>query len=274
MPVRCDHHQARPTARGSAAGTKELKLRGAAWAGDYEVRAVDVSIDFGASWQRANLSPPKNRYDWRRWTATAEAAERRLLRGVGAAPPTRAATCSRTSPATGTRKATAPIRCTASPSWSGSDGRHDGWITGTRPGMATMRRQSPSPGSEEKYFLNFSFSSRKSSASAGASFFAVMFGQVSEYWRLSSSHLLEPRLGVGLDGVHRAFRLADAAVDALVGMDDEHVLAFVEAVDGTDFHAVRELALDAVLVDDIGHALRSCLPPVIRPRGAERFLDR
>ena len=33
-------------------------------------RAVDVSIDFGASWQRANLSQPKNRYDWQRWTAT------------------------------------------------------------------------------------------------------------------------------------------------------------------------------------------------------------
>src|SRR5262245_58898536 len=40
---------------------------------------------------------------------------------------------------------------------------------------------------------------------------------------------LQARLGVGLDRVHRAFRLAHAAIDALVGMDDEHVLAFVEA---------------------------------------------
>lgn len=53
-----------------AAGTKDLKLRGAAWAGDYTVKAVDVSIDFGASWHRAKLSQPKNRYDWQRWTAT------------------------------------------------------------------------------------------------------------------------------------------------------------------------------------------------------------
>jgi sulfite oxidase len=53
-----------------AAGTKDLKLRGAAWAGDYTVKSVDVSIDFGASWQRAKLSEPKNRYDWQRWTAT------------------------------------------------------------------------------------------------------------------------------------------------------------------------------------------------------------
>lgn len=53
-----------------AAGTKELKLRGAAWAGDLEVRRVDVSLDFGATWQPATLAAPKNRYDWRRWTAT------------------------------------------------------------------------------------------------------------------------------------------------------------------------------------------------------------
>jgi sulfite oxidase len=50
------------------AGTKEIKLRGAAWAGDLEVRRVDVSIDFGATWQIAFLAPPRNRYDWRRWT--------------------------------------------------------------------------------------------------------------------------------------------------------------------------------------------------------------
>ncbi len=53
-----------------AAGSRELKLRGAAWAGDNTVKAVDVSINFGASWQRASLGRPKNRYDWQRWTAT------------------------------------------------------------------------------------------------------------------------------------------------------------------------------------------------------------
>lgn len=52
------------------AGARELKLRGAAWAGDYAVKAVELSIDFGASWQRANVSKPKNRFDWQRWTAT------------------------------------------------------------------------------------------------------------------------------------------------------------------------------------------------------------
>jgi hypothetical protein len=36
-------------------------------------------------------------------------------------------------------------------------------------------------------------------------------------------------------------------------MDDQHVLALVEAVDRTDFNAVHELALDAGVGDDIGH---------------------
>jgi DMSO/TMAO reductase YedYZ molybdopterin-dependent catalytic subunit len=52
------------------AGTREIALRGAAWAGDFTVQAVDLSVDYGATWQRAVLGQPKNRYDWQRWTAT------------------------------------------------------------------------------------------------------------------------------------------------------------------------------------------------------------
>ena len=52
-----------------AAGTREVKLRGAAWAGDHTVKQVDISTDFGASWTRAKLGSPKNKYDWQRWTA-------------------------------------------------------------------------------------------------------------------------------------------------------------------------------------------------------------
>jgi hypothetical protein len=36
-------------------------------------------------------------------------------------------------------------------------------------------------------------------------------------------------------------------------MDDQHVLAFVEAVDRTHLDAVHVLASDAVVGDDIGH---------------------
>ena len=53
-----------------AAGTRELQLRGASWAGDLTVKQVDISLDFGASWQRVTLGQPKNKFDWQRWTAT------------------------------------------------------------------------------------------------------------------------------------------------------------------------------------------------------------
>jgi hypothetical protein len=51
-------------------GTKEIKLRGAAWAGDLDVKAVHVSIDFGSTWQLAYVAPTRNRYDWRRWSTS------------------------------------------------------------------------------------------------------------------------------------------------------------------------------------------------------------
>jgi len=51
------------------AGTHELALRGKAWAGDLAVKQVDVSIDFGASWQKTELAAPRNRYDWQKWQA-------------------------------------------------------------------------------------------------------------------------------------------------------------------------------------------------------------
>jgi DMSO/TMAO reductase YedYZ molybdopterin-dependent catalytic subunit len=50
--------------------TREIKVRGAAWAGELTVRRVDLSIDYGASWRPAQLSRPKNPYDWQRWTAS------------------------------------------------------------------------------------------------------------------------------------------------------------------------------------------------------------
>jgi DMSO/TMAO reductase YedYZ molybdopterin-dependent catalytic subunit len=53
-----------------AAGTREVELRGASWAGDRTVKEVDVSIDYGATWHKAKLGAPKNRYDWQRWTAS------------------------------------------------------------------------------------------------------------------------------------------------------------------------------------------------------------
>ncbi|GCC47638.1 hypothetical protein chiPu_0031496, partial [Chiloscyllium punctatum] len=65
--------------------------------------------------------------------------------------------------------------------------------------------------------------------------------------------LFQARLGVRLDGVGRTFRLAYAAIDAFVRMDDQHVLALVEAIDGADLDAVGIFTLDAGFSDDVGH---------------------
>jgi hypothetical protein len=66
---------------------------------------------------------------------------------------------------------------------------------------------------------------------------------------------LHSRLGVRLDRVDRAFRFANAAIDALIGMDDQHVLALVETIHGADFDAVHVFTFDAIIVDDVGHLL-------------------
>lgn len=52
------------------AATREVALRGAAWAGDHEVAKVEVSLDAGQRWQAVTMAKPKNRYDWVRWTGT------------------------------------------------------------------------------------------------------------------------------------------------------------------------------------------------------------
>jgi len=52
-----------------------FEIRGHAWAGDRAVAAMDVSIDFGRSWQPARLDAPANRYAWQRWRAEIELPE-------------------------------------------------------------------------------------------------------------------------------------------------------------------------------------------------------
>lgn len=52
-----------------AAGTRKLDIRGAAWAGEREVTAVDLSVDYGQTWTPAKLGKLKNRFDWNRFTA-------------------------------------------------------------------------------------------------------------------------------------------------------------------------------------------------------------
>ncbi len=54
---------------GTVVNGKTLDVRGHAWAGDRSVQQVDLSVDFGASWIKAKLEKPKNRYAWQQWSA-------------------------------------------------------------------------------------------------------------------------------------------------------------------------------------------------------------
>jgi sulfite oxidase len=55
-----------------AAGTKKLDLRGHAWAGDYEIKTVDISTDYGVTWRSAKVGPPANKFAWQRFTGSVE----------------------------------------------------------------------------------------------------------------------------------------------------------------------------------------------------------
>src|SRR5215831_6969177 len=57
----------------------------------------------------------------------------------------------------------------------------------------------------------------------------------------------------GEDRGDGAFRLARAAIDALVGVDEELLLPLVNAIDGTDVDAGAVLHADASFCDDVGH---------------------
>ena len=46
-----------------------LDVRGHAWAGDLAVRSVDISIDFGSTWQVCALKARRNRLSWQNWSA-------------------------------------------------------------------------------------------------------------------------------------------------------------------------------------------------------------
>jgi sulfite oxidase len=47
--------------------SRQVHVRGAAWAGEAGVTRVDISIDAGRSWQPARLGIEQARYAWRLW---------------------------------------------------------------------------------------------------------------------------------------------------------------------------------------------------------------
>jgi len=75
--------------------------------------------------------------------------------------------------------------------------------------------------------------------------------------------------GIGSNGVSRAFWLANAAVDALIWMDYQHILALVETIHGAHLDAVGVFTSDTVVDHDIGHswARHNCLDAGLNPVG-------
>jgi hypothetical protein len=73
--------------------------------------------------------------------------------------------------------------------------------------------------------------------------------------------------------VNRAFIDTGAAVDTLIGIDGEHVDAFVKAVNRAHRNAVRVFALDARFGNDMGHGSLSCKRN-LRPDSTSGHIER
>src|ERR1019366_2687290 len=76
-------------------------------------------------------------------------------------------------------------------------------------------------------------------------------------FRIQLEPAFKTRLGVRKDGFGRTLRLAHTAIDALFRINDEHVVAFVEAVDRANLDTIHILHFDAVVGNDEGHLVDS-----------------
>ena len=54
---------------------QKITVRGHAWAGEHEVSEVEVSTDFGATWQKCSLTKPANKYAWQQFQTEVSLAE-------------------------------------------------------------------------------------------------------------------------------------------------------------------------------------------------------
>src|SRR5258706_10623367 len=111
--------------------------------------------------------------------------------------------------------------------------------------------QSPAPGFGEKYWSLSGFPSH-SLESGGGAFLIVIFGQIFAYSAFSDSHFSSPGSVSGLIASTGHSGTQTPTIDAFVRVDDEHVLALVEAVHGAHLDAVHDVAANTALVDDEG----------------------
>src|SRR6266516_1857692 len=98
-------------------------------------------------------------------------------------------------------------------------------------------------------------------------------------FRIQRQPFLKPPLAISLDSINGALWFANATVDAFVRMDDQHVLALVEAVHGAHLDAVHGFAANAAIVDDVGQLgvlpadCRGQLIRHVRHRGARSLAE-
>jgi hypothetical protein len=59
--------------------------------------------------------------------------------------------------------------------------------------------------------------------------------------------------GIGQNRLGRAFGFAYTAINAFIGVDDEHIVAFIKTVDGANLDTVHIFAFDAGIGDNISH---------------------
>lgn len=72
-------------------------------------------------------------------------------------------------------------------------------------------------------------------------------------FRIHLKPFFEIWFGIRLNRLGRTLWFADPAVNTFVGMNDQHIFAFIKAVDRAYFHAVCILTLDAVIGHNVGH---------------------
>jgi len=58
-----------------------------------------------------------------------------------------------------------------------------------------------------------------------------------------------------VDSINGAFGFTKCAVDAFIGVNDQKIWAFIEAVYGTNFDAVSMFAFDTVFYNNEGHSV-------------------
>ncbi len=57
-------------ADGTKLASRKLDLRGHAWAGDFDIKTVDISTDYGVTWKPAKVDAPANKFAWQNFSAS------------------------------------------------------------------------------------------------------------------------------------------------------------------------------------------------------------